>query len=151
LRAHLGDLRAQTDNLGLLISSVESDLAAREHDRLAAESVEAWLLALRERISEVEANTSETYRKRRELVKLLVEQITTSRDEYGRTEIEVRYRFGPPEGPDRGPDHQGEYVCRDKNTWETMAATVARVNDSLPAEDRSRACVFTANYGEAGP
>jgi hypothetical protein len=31
-----------------------------------------------------------------------------------------------------------------------MAATVAGVYESLPAEDRSRACVFTANYGEAG-
>jgi Dolichyl-phosphate-mannose-protein mannosyltransferase len=38
----------------------------------------------------------------------------------------------------------------DRFGWENMAATVAGVYDSLPAEDRSRACVFTANYGEAG-
>ena len=111
---------------------------------------EAWLLTLRERVSEVEGDTPEAYRKRRELVKLLVEQITTSRDEDGRTQIEVRYRFGPPEGPDRSPDHKGQHVCGDKNAWENMAATVARVYDSLPAEDRTRACVFIANYGEAG-
>jgi len=38
----------------------------------------------------------------------------------------------------------------DRFGWENMAATVAGVYGSLPAEDRSRACVFTANYGEAG-
>jgi hypothetical protein len=38
----------------------------------------------------------------------------------------------------------------DRFGWENMAATVAGVYDSLPAEDRYRACVFTANYGEAG-
>jgi 4-amino-4-deoxy-L-arabinose transferase-like glycosyltransferase len=39
----------------------------------------------------------------------------------------------------------------DRFGWENMAATVAGVYDSLPVEDRSRACVFTANYGEVGP
>jgi 4-amino-4-deoxy-L-arabinose transferase-like glycosyltransferase len=38
----------------------------------------------------------------------------------------------------------------DRFGWKNMAATVAGVYDSLPVEDRSRACVFTANYGEAG-
>jgi hypothetical protein len=38
----------------------------------------------------------------------------------------------------------------DRFGWENMAATVAGVYDSLPAEDRSRACIFTANYGQAG-
>jgi hypothetical protein len=38
----------------------------------------------------------------------------------------------------------------DRFGWENMAATVAGVYDSLPAEDRSKTCVFTANYGEAG-
>ena len=38
----------------------------------------------------------------------------------------------------------------DRFGWENMVATVAGVYDSLPAEDRSGACVFTANYGEAG-
>src|SRR5215216_3055855 len=38
----------------------------------------------------------------------------------------------------------------DRFGWKNMAATVAGVYDSLPAEDRSTACVFTANYGEAG-
>jgi hypothetical protein len=38
----------------------------------------------------------------------------------------------------------------DRFGWENMAATVAGVYASLPVEDRSRVCVFTANYGEAG-
>jgi Dolichyl-phosphate-mannose-protein mannosyltransferase len=38
----------------------------------------------------------------------------------------------------------------DRFGWENMAATMAGVYDSLPAEDRSGACVLTANYGEAG-
>ncbi len=63
---------------------------------------------------------SDYSRKRCELVKLLVEQITTSRDDTGRTKIEVRYRFGPPEGPDT-------HVSREQNAWKNMAATVAGV------------------------
>jgi hypothetical protein len=143
LAEYVTDIKNQIDNLKLLISSVEDELEAQRESREIAESVAAWLLTLRERIHEVEGDTPEAYRKRRELVKLLVEQIITSRDADGRTKIEVRYRFGPPEGPD-------EHVSREQNAWENMAATVARVYDSLPAEDRSRACVFTANYGEAG-
>jgi hypothetical protein len=50
---------------------------------------------LRERVEEVEADTPEAFLKRRELVKLLVEQITTSRDEDGRPRVEIVYRFGP--------------------------------------------------------
>jgi len=38
----------------------------------------------------------------------------------------------------------------DRFGWENMVATVAHVYRDLPAEDRSRACIFTGNYGEAG-
>jgi hypothetical protein len=31
-----------------------------------------------------------------------------------------------------------------------MAETVSRVVQSLPAAERSQACIFTSNYGEAG-
>jgi 4-amino-4-deoxy-L-arabinose transferase-like glycosyltransferase len=34
--------------------------------------------------------------------------------------------------------------------WPDLVRTVARVHDSLPAAQRSRAIVFTENYGEAG-
>ena len=37
----------------------------------------------------------------------------------------------------------------DRFGWDTMTAQVAQVYDSLPANDRAAACVFTANYGEA--
>jgi Dolichyl-phosphate-mannose-protein mannosyltransferase len=37
----------------------------------------------------------------------------------------------------------------DRFGWVTMTRTVASVYDDLPAVERSRACVFTANYGEA--
>jgi hypothetical protein len=69
------------------------------HERAeVAQSARAWLLTLRERVSEVEADTPEAYLKRRELVKLLVERITTGRDENGHARVEITYRFGPPPG-----------------------------------------------------
>ncbi len=38
----------------------------------------------------------------------------------------------------------------DQHGWEDLARVVARVRDSLPEEERERACVFGQNYGEAG-
>lgn len=38
----------------------------------------------------------------------------------------------------------------DRFGWEKMVSTVAAVHDDLPADERSEACVFTENYGEAG-
>lgn len=37
----------------------------------------------------------------------------------------------------------------DRFGWDTMTATVAKVYDGLPAAERSHACIFTINYGEA--
>ncbi|HUZ78639.1 MAG TPA: glycosyltransferase family 39 protein [Chloroflexota bacterium] len=37
----------------------------------------------------------------------------------------------------------------DRFGWETMTATVARAYEQLPAAERSQACIFTNNYGEA--
>lgn len=37
----------------------------------------------------------------------------------------------------------------DRFGWDTMTATIARVYDSLPAGERSQACILTQNYGEA--
>ncbi len=34
--------------------------------------------------------------------------------------------------------------------WEEQVATVARIYSSLPAEERAKAAIFAANYGEAG-
>lgn len=38
----------------------------------------------------------------------------------------------------------------DRHGWDSMVAEVAAVHGSLPEEDRARAVIFTANYGEAG-
>ena len=38
----------------------------------------------------------------------------------------------------------------DMHGWREMAAAVANVVRTLPAEDRAKACVFGQNYGEAG-
>jgi hypothetical protein len=97
LELHLADLRTQLDNLKLLLSSVESDLAARREEVELAESAEAWLLTLRERIAEVEEDTEEAFEKRRQLTKLLVAGITAGRDEDGQLDVRITYRFGPPE------------------------------------------------------
>jgi hypothetical protein len=39
---------------------------------------------------------------------------------------------------------------REETGWKEMLETVAKVRDSLPAGDRGRLAVLTANYGEAG-
>ncbi len=38
----------------------------------------------------------------------------------------------------------------DRFGWENLVATVAGVYHSFPPQERSRACIFTGNYGEAG-
>jgi hypothetical protein len=85
-----------TDNLKLLISSVENDLANIIETREVAERAADWLLTLRERLSEVEADIPEAFQKRRELVWLLVERITTDGDESSNLRVEITYRFGSP-------------------------------------------------------
>jgi site-specific DNA recombinase len=95
LAEYVTDIKNQTNNLRLLISSVEDDLAGLTETRKVAESAAEWLLILRERTSEVEADTPEAFRKRRELVRLLVDRISTDRDENDHKRVEITYRFGP--------------------------------------------------------
>jgi hypothetical protein len=91
------DLKNQTDNLRLLIESVVADLAQRREDTELAETMHTWLVTLRERMAEVEEDTPEAFRKRRQLVRLLVKGITVGeKREDGHTEIRVTYRFDPP-------------------------------------------------------
>jgi hypothetical protein len=92
----LADLKNQVGNLRLLIESVETDLSRKHENRTIAKSTEAWLLALRKNLAEVEQDTQEACLHRRELVKLPVEKITVDRDEDGRAEVHITYRFGPP-------------------------------------------------------
>jgi site-specific DNA recombinase len=100
LEIYLTDLKNQTDNLRLLLGSVEASLSqAREHQELSA-TTHAWLVSLRERIAEVEEDTEEAFRARRQLVKLLVQSITVGkRREDGSIEVRITYRFGPPSSP----------------------------------------------------
>jgi site-specific DNA recombinase len=100
LDVHLVDLKNQVENLKLLIASVEADIGRKEENKLTAQTTEAWLLTLRERVEEVEEDTGEALEKRRKLVKLLVEQIKVDRNEDGHTQVQITYRFGsPPEEP----------------------------------------------------
>jgi hypothetical protein len=63
------------------------------------ETTRAWLVVLRQRLEEVEGDTEEAFRVRRQLVKLLVAGITArKRQEGSGTEVRIAYRFGPPTG-----------------------------------------------------
>ncbi len=100
LDSYLAGLGIEAETTQLLLDDARSELAAREHDRLTAQSVEAWLLALRNRVEEVEEDTAEAYQKRRQLVKLLVSGVSAGWDAEGRVDVRITYRFGPPEVPD---------------------------------------------------
>ena len=94
---YLADLKNQTDNLRLLLESVEADLSDRRERAALTDTTHAWLLRLRRRLAEIEEDTQEAFRERRQLVKLLVNSISIGkRQEDGRTEIRISYRFGPP-------------------------------------------------------
>jgi hypothetical protein len=100
LETHLLDLKDQTENLRLILSSVEAELYQKRAHRGITKAAHAWLVALRERIAEVEKDTEEAFRARRQLVKLLVQSITVGkRREDGSIEVRITYRFGPPSPP----------------------------------------------------
>ena len=105
LETYLADLKNQTDNLRLLIASVETELSQkREHTELA-QTTHAWLATLRERINEVEEDTQEAFRVRRQLVRLLVEIVTVGeKREDANTEVRITYRFDPPDRWDNDED-----------------------------------------------
>ena len=85
LAIYAADLKNQVENLRLLITAVESDLAQKQQSRLTAKGTEAWLLSLRVRVAEVKEDTEEAFEKRRQLVKILVDRIDVIRDEYCHT------------------------------------------------------------------
>src|SRR5215211_296543 len=118
LETYLLDLKNQIGNLRLLIESAEADVSRSTEERLTAESTEAWLLTLRESIAEVEEDTPEAFAKRRRLVGLLVEGIVLGRDENGQTNVEITYRFGPPDAPS---DEDG-FAVGEQNPFGNLAA-----------------------------
>jgi len=95
----LADLKNQVANLRLLIASVEADLTKDEERKRFAMNTEAWLMSLRKRLSEVEQETEEAFKSRRDLVKLLVEKVSVDRDEESRVKVDITYKFGPTEAP----------------------------------------------------
>jgi site-specific DNA recombinase len=104
LDGYLADLRIQTDNLELLLQSVEADLARRRQEAQLASSTEAWLLSLRERIHEVEGDSEEAFRARRQIVRLLVEGIIIEDRRKGDApRVRITYRFEEPDASEHEP------------------------------------------------
>jgi hypothetical protein len=100
LGVYMADLKNQLDNLRLLLDSVEGELSQKWEQAEIADSTEAWLHALQGRVADVEDGTKESFRARRQLVRLLVAEVTVGKKpENGETEIRITYRFGPPPAP----------------------------------------------------
>ena len=84
---YLSDLKNQTDNLQFLLGSVEAELSQKREQAELADTTEAWLYALCERIEEVEEDTPKAFQAHQQLIKLLVESTPADkRKEDGRTE-----------------------------------------------------------------
>ena len=117
LDAYLADLRTQTDNLTLLLESVEADLARKHQETELAASTEAWLFSLRERIHEVEGDSEEAFRARRQLVRLLVEGIVMEdrRKDEGPS-VRITYRFEEPS------EREKDFCEASRNTSEFLRA-----------------------------
>jgi multidrug efflux pump subunit AcrA (membrane-fusion protein) len=121
LDGYLADLRTQTDNLRLLLESVEADLTQRQEETELAASTEAWLTSLKERIHEVEGDSEEAFRARRQLVRLPVDGIVIEDKRKGEEpRVRTTYRFDEPEGAAR---ERGGKVCEvSRNSDESLEA-----------------------------
>ena len=69
-------------------------------------------------------------------------------------EATVRWMRATALAPDTGSGERHAFgelpqIFADMHGWPELAAAVARVHAALPAEERSRACIFASNYGEA--
>jgi site-specific DNA recombinase len=118
LEVYLADLKNQVENLKMLLASVEADLAKNHESKMVAKDTEAWLVALRENLSEIEHHTAEAFANRRTLVKLLVERIIVSRDETeGRARVDITYRFGPPSS---GEAESADGVPYSQELWRAL-------------------------------
>ena len=106
---YLADIKNQLDNLRLLLDSVEGELSHKREQAEIADSTEAWLHALQGRVADVEDGTKEAFRARRQLVRLLVAEVTVDKKpDSGETEVRITYRFGPPPASgSAGPPSQG--------------------------------------------
>ncbi len=113
LDAYLAELKRQIDNLRVLLASVEAELSERRERTTLTDTTHAWLLSLGRRLAEVEEDTPEGFEKRKQLVGLLVESISLGRSQQeGRAEVQITYRFGPPDSPS---EPNGLFVPHFKN------------------------------------
>ena len=121
LDGYLADLRTQADNLGMLLESVEGELARKRGEAELAASTEAWLMTLKERIHEVEGDSEEAFRARRQLVRILVEGIVIEDRRKGEApRVRITYRFDEPED---ATDERGSEMCEvSRNTNEFLQA-----------------------------
>jgi site-specific DNA recombinase len=118
LDAYLAELKKQIDNLRVLLASVEAELSERQERKSLTDTTQAWLLSLGRRLEEVEEDTPEGFEKRKQLVGLLVAEVTVGKKpEDGRTEVRITYRFGPPpaSGSAGSPSQGGLFVPDVKN------------------------------------
>ena len=105
LDAYLTELKKQIDNLRVLLASVEAELSERQERESLTDTTQAWLHSLGRRLDEVEEDTPEGFKKRKQLVGLLVEAISLGRSQQeGRPEVQITYRFGPPPDSDAEPE-----------------------------------------------
>jgi hypothetical protein len=110
----MADLKNQTNNLSGMITSVEAELSERQERTALTNTTHAWLLSLRRRLADIEADTPEGFEKRKQLVGLLVESISLDKtQDGGRAEVQITYRFGPP--PDSDAESAGSSMPVFKN------------------------------------
>jgi site-specific DNA recombinase len=115
LDIYLMDLKNQTDNLRLLLTSIETELSQTQEQAALTDTTHAWLLSLKRRLVEVEQDTPEAFGERKQLVRLLVKSISLGkRRDDGRAEIQITYRFGPPP-PSEGESVEGLSMLHFKN------------------------------------
>jgi multidrug resistance efflux pump len=137
LDVYLTDLKNQADNLRLLLESVEAKLSQQQKQAELADSTEAWLYALRECVADVEEDTQEAFRARRQLVRLLVSGLTVGkRAEDGKTVVRITYRFAPlgeSEGSSVAPFKNGSlsYLTnRSKSGKNLLVVTASREKEA---------------------
>jgi site-specific DNA recombinase len=101
LEIYLAELKKQTDNVRVLLASIEAELSGRRERTALTDTTHAWLLSLRQCLDEVEEDTREGFEKRKQLVGLLVESISLGKSQQERrAEVQITYRFGPSPAPD---------------------------------------------------
>jgi site-specific DNA recombinase len=134
LEIHLLDLKNRISNLKLLIESAEVNLAREEQNAAAAKSTAVWLASLCERIEELEEDTEEAWRDRRELIEHLVEKITVGRAPDGRAKVQITYKFAPPVRAATGVTDNKWYVFSFSSAAAKVRATSSRgISPRLPS------------------